>query len=354
MKPYKLTTVKNQAEWNKLIGEFENYQFLQSWQWGEIKKSNGWKASRFLVKVKGKNVAAFQLLTKRVHPRVPITIGYTPRGPVFNPKIANLSRLLSTIENTAKNRGCAYVKVDTDIDETTPTGEKWKKALRSSGWLYSSQQVQPKNTGITDLLNDDPQGEEKLLMNMKKTWRYNIRASVKRGVVVREGTSKDIAKFYKLYVLTGERQSFGVRNLEYYREVYRAFHGNKLTDSMILLSEHPDEEEPLSSAVFIRFKEKVWYFYAASNTKRRADMPNYPMQWEALKWARANGAKLYDWGGASTNLDDPNDQMARVWHFKKGFGVEFFSGVGAWDKPIDTPKWYIFSMLAKVRKAFRG
>lgn len=350
MKPYTLTSIEDQSDWNKALGEFEDYHFLQSWQWGEIKSANGWKASRFLIKSKDKNIAAFQLLTKRVHPRIPITVGYTPRGPVFDIKKVDLPRLLHTIEHTGKNRGCAYVKVDTDINETSAKGEQWLKALRSSEWQYSQQQVQTKNTGVTDLLQDDSEGEEKLLASMKKTWRYNIRVAGKRGVLVREGNSKDIAKFYKLYKVTGERQKFGIRSLEYYREVYRSFHEGQQTDSMVLLSEHPDEKEPLASAVFIRFKEKVWYFYAASSTQRRADMPNYPMQWEAMKWARESGARTYDWGGASTNLDDPNDPMARVWHFKKGFGADFFSGAGAWDKPIDTPKWYIFTLLTKLRK----
>lgn len=350
MKPYTLTTIDNEKQWNEALNEFEDYHFLQSWQWGEIKAANGWKASRFLVKEKDKNIAAFQLLTKRVHPRVPITVGYAPRGPVFDSETIDLPRLLNTIEHTGKNRGCAYVKVDTDIDETSARGEQWLKALRTSGWQFSTQQVQTKNTGVTDLLQGKSDGEDMLLANMKKTWRYNIRVAGKRGVTVREGDSKDIAKFYKLYKVTGERQKFGIRNLEYYREVYRAFHDGAFTDSMILLSEHPNDEEPLASAVFIRFKEKAWYFYAASSTNRRADMPNYPMQWEAMKWARNNGAKTYDWGGASTNLDDPNDPMARVWHFKKGFGAEFFSGAGAWDKPIDTPKWYMFTLLTKLRK----
>lgn len=353
MKPYTLQSVENEAEWNQAVSKFANYHFLQSWQWGEIKSVNGWKTSRFLIKSKHENIAAFQLLTKRVHSRLPITVGYTPRGPVFDGSKVDLPRLLHTIEHTGKNRGCAYVKVDTEVEESSPEGEQWLEALRSSGWQYSAQQVQTKNTGLTDLLKDDPDGEAKLLANMKKTWRYNIRLAGKRGITVREGDSKDVAKFFKLYKATGKRQKFGIRSLEYYREVYRIFHEGQLTDSMILFSEHPDEKEPLASAMFIRFKDKVWYFYAASSLARRADMPNYPMQWEALKWARDSGAKIYDWVGASTDINDPNDRMARVWHFKKGFGAEFFSGVGAWDKPIDTPKWYLFSLLMKLRNTFR-
>lgn len=353
MNQYKLNPIEDKTQWNKLLADFDNYHFLQSWQWGEIKKLNGWHVNRYVIKSKDKNIAAFQLLSRRIHPKVPITVGYTPRGPLFDISLVNLERLLYTIEQTGKNRGFAYIKVDTDIDETTEQGVDWKDALEKAGWQYSPQQVQPKNTGVTDLLPDDPNGEDTILASMKKTWRYNIRNSTKRGVTVRIGSSKDVAKFYSLYKITGERQKFGIRSLEYYREVYRAFQDGKTTDSMILLAEHDNEDEPLSSAVFIRLHDKVWYFYAASSTKRRSDMPNYPLQWEALKWARSTGAQLYDWGGASTNPDNPDDPMANVWHFKKGFGAQLFEGVGAWDKPLNTAQWLLVLLLSKMRKIFK-
>ncbi len=353
MKQYRLTAVDNELGWNTALGELDNYHFLQSWQWGEIKTVNGWKADRFLIKTDNVVVAAFQLLTKRIHPKIPITIGYTPRGPAFDPDKIDMARLLYTVEQAARNSHCAYVKVDTDIEETTIVGKKWTQTLRENGWSYSTQQLQTKNTGVTDLLVDDPNGEDKLLSSMKKTWRYNIRSSARRGIVIQKGTYRDMEKFYKLYETTGSRQNFVIRPLVYYREVYRAFHEGKDTDSMILLSKHPDEKDPLTSSVFIRFHKKVWYFYSASSVVRREDMPNYLLQWEALRWSRNNGAIQYDWGGASTNPDDPNDPMARVWHFKKGFGAKYFSGAGAWDKPINITQWYLLLALTKAKKIFK-
>ncbi len=353
MKQYKLFPVEDEKLWNAALVGFDNFHLLQSWQWGEIKAMHGWQPNRFLVKEKDKYIAGFQLLTRKIHPLVPITIGYTPRGPFFDIDSVDLDRLLYTVETVAKNRNCAYVKVDADLEETSPGGIKWTAALKQNNWRFSPQQPQMKNTGITDLLPDDPKGEEKLLAAMKKTWRYNTRSSVRRGVSVRRGNAKDIAKFYALYKETGTRHRFSIRSSEYYKEVYRAFSGGGLSDSLILLAEHSQEEEPLGSAIFVKFGDKCWYLFAASSDKRRADMPNYPLQWEALKWARSTGAKVYDWGGASSNPDDPNDSMAQVWHYKKGFGAKFFSGTGAWDKPFNTPQWVILHMLNRLRKLAR-
>ncbi len=353
MKQYKLLQIEDEKLWNEALVGFDNFHLLQSWQWGEIKAMHGWQPSRFLIKEKGRYIAGFQLLTKRVHPKVPITIGYTPRGPFFDIDAVNLSRLLYTVELMAKKRNCAYVKVDADLDETSPHGIKWTTALKQNSWRFSPQQVQMKNTGLTDLLPGDPEGEEKLLAGMKKTWRYNTRSSIKRGVSIRQGNAKDISKFYALYKKTSDRHRFSIRGSEYYKEVYRAFNGGDLSDSLVLLAEHEQEDQPLGSAIFVKFGDKCWYLFAASSGKRRADMPNYPLQWEGLKWARSAGASVYDWGGASQDLDNPNDSMAQVWHFKKGFGAKFFSGTGAWDKPFSTGQWAALHMLNRLRKLAR-
>ena len=63
-------------------------------------------------------------------------------------------------------------------------------------------------------------------------------------------------------------------------------------------------------------------------------MPNYLLQWEALRWAMAQGCTRYDWWGAPTDLDDEADGLHGVWQFKQGFGAELQPHVGAWDFPV--------------------
>lgn len=66
----------------------------------------------------------------------------------------------------------------------------------------------------------------------------------------------------------------------------------------------------------------AWYFYGASSEHRRRYMPNYLLQWEALRWALAQGCTVYDWWGAPTDPDAAEDAMQGVWQFKQGFGAE--------------------------------
>ena len=77
-------------------------------------------------------------------------------------------------------------------------------------------------------------------------------------------------------------------------------------------------------------------------------MPNYLLQWEALRWSLAQGCTVYDWWGAPVDLDDPADGLHGVWQFKQGFGAEFQPHIGAWDYVV-SPAGYRLYMEAMPR-----
>jgi lipid II:glycine glycyltransferase (peptidoglycan interpeptide bridge formation enzyme) len=65
-------------------------------------------------------------------------------------------------------------------------------------------------------------------------------------------------------------------------------------------------------------------------------MPNHLLQWEAMRWAKSQGATLYDlWGVAES--EDPNDPMAGVYRFKRGWGGKMIRYIGSFD--------YVYSPL---------
>ena len=320
--------------WRAALAALPQPHVLQSWEWGAIKAETGWRAERIVVAGEdGVTLAACQVLWRQLHPYLPLCVAYAPKGPAVNwADRAAVDAVLAAIERRAFARGCIFLKIDPDVREDLAEGVVLAAKFKRRGWRPSAEQIQFKNTAITDLCAAD----DALLAAMKSKWRYNVRLAERRGIHVRQGGIEDLDAFYRLYVETGQRDGFLTRPLSYYRTAWETFlraeaGATNPAGGALLLAEHDDDAGPVAGLFLFRYGQRAWYFYGASSEQRRRDMPNYLLQWEAMRWAKANGCTAYDWWGAPTHLDDPSDSMQGVWQFKQGFGAEFQPHVGAWD-----------------------
>ena len=327
-------------EWRNVLNRLPAPHVLQSWEWGEVKGQTGWHARHYLLTGTA-GEAAFQLLWRQPVAGVPLRMAYVTKGPLLDWDNLDLVDItLDAIEHEARLLKCIYVKIDPDVRADTTTGHLVLHALQRRGWRYSADQVQFKNTGCSDLTV----GEETLLAQMKQKWRYNVRLAEKRGVTVRQGGEQDFAAFYALYGETGARDGFLIRPYDYYASTWRTFlraqdQADNPAGGVLLLAEHADDPQPLAGLFLLRYGRRAWYFYGASSERHRRDMPNYLLQWEALRWSLAQGCTVYDWWGAPTHPDDPEDPMQGVWQFKQGFGADLQPHIGAWDFAV-SPKLY--------------
>ncbi|MBI3960014.1 MAG: peptidoglycan bridge formation glycyltransferase FemA/FemB family protein [Chloroflexi bacterium] len=338
-------TVESAAEWRSALARLPEPHVLQSWEWGSLKAQTGWQARRFLLTDADRApAAAFQYLWRQPVVRLPLRVGYVPKGPVidWDDEVA-VERTLAAVEETARRTGSLFVKIDPDVDETSLTGRRVAALLRARGWRFSPEQIQFKNTGITRL----DSSEEALLDSFKSKWRYNIRLAERRGLAVRLGGEADLAAFYALYAETGRRDGFLIRPFAYYADVWRTYlaaqdDADNPAGGALLLAEHPEEAALVAGIFLLRYGRRAWYFYGASSEARRRDMPNHLLQWEGMRWARGQGCTVYDWWGAPTAPDDPEDGLQGVWHFKEGFGAELRQQIGAWDWSPAPTLWRLY------------
>lgn len=331
-----LQKIHEAAHWRNTLSALPNPHVLQSWEWGEVKGQTEWRAERFAL-CEGQVVkAAFQFLWRQPTPYLPLRIAYVPKGPVVDWTNGDLvDETLAAIEGQARRCGCIFVKVDPDVREDTTTGRLVLHALERRGWRFSRDQIQFKNTAVTDL----SPGETSLLDGMKSKWRYNIRLAERRGISVRQGSVADLTTFYALYAETAQRDGFLIRPFDYYHTTWQTFLTAQVDPAtpvggVLLLAEHADDPQPVAGLFLLRYGQRAWYFYGASSERQRRDMPNYLLQWEALRWALAQGCTLYDWWGAPTDIENADDPMQGVWQFKQGFGAQFQPQIGAWDYPV--------------------
>lgn len=306
------------AEFDAALLRLPRPHILQSSHWAAL-KAPVWAAVRRLWGDADKPLAAASILARRPG-RLPARILYVPKGPLVSPDLAAWERVLADLEAEARRQRAIFIKIDPDVAADSELGQALIGRLLGRGWRLSAEQIQFRNTVLSDL----SVGEEALLAGVKQKTRYNIRLAERKGVVVRP--SADFGTFYRLYAETAARDDFLIRPRDYYLAVMERMQGAGL--GQLLLAEAGGE--PAAGVFLLHFGPTAWYFYGASSSQGRELMPNYLLQWQALRWARAQGCAVYDWWGAPDHLDAA-DGMAGVYRFKEGFGPRFTPWIGAWD-----------------------
>lgn len=279
------------------------------------------------------------MVLKRRVPRLPLSILYVPKGPALDFHDVPLRRqMLAQLEQLARREKAIFIKIDPEVvrswglddERVSPLGKATMRDLTERGWRLSDDQVQFRNT-VELYLN---RTEEDLLAAMKPKTRYNIRLAERKGVVVRRGTPADFPAIAEMYQETAARDGFTVRPKEYYLDGWTALYQARMAQPLVA----EVESRPVAAVILVRFGERVIYMYGASRNEARERMPNHLLQWEAIRWAREQGARVYDFWGAPDEFAE-HDRLWGVWRFKAGFNGEVVRFIGAWDFPA-RPLWY--------------
>jgi lipid II:glycine glycyltransferase (peptidoglycan interpeptide bridge formation enzyme) len=253
-------------------------------------------------------------------------------------------RVLSELESLAKREKAILIKIDPEVvrywgveqERKSPVGAQFIKDLKERGWRYSAEQIQFRNTVILDLTRS----EEDLLASMKSKTRYNIRLAGRKGIIIRQGTAEDFPTLAAMYQETAQRDGFTIRPVDYYLDAWKSFYDAGAAQPLIA----EFEGEPVAAVILIRYGSRAIYMYGASTDRERQRMPNYLLQWEAIRWAKAEGCAIYDFWGAPDEFVE-TDPLWGVWRFKDGFQGDVVWHMGAWDYPA-RPFWYtIYSKI---------
>ncbi|HEY7347380.1 MAG TPA: peptidoglycan bridge formation glycyltransferase FemA/FemB family protein [Ktedonobacterales bacterium] len=358
-----LLEADQRAFWDSFVAAATHGHVLQSWGWGELKAAFGWRVVRVALWDSDRRqvLAGAQILFRSI-PFTPLSVAYIPKGPVLDwSDTALCQRFFQELHPLLRARHAALLRVDPDLPEyislpdADSVEDKGKSAqrdadgadpgdtfadvyraaegvgvarqLRALGFRPVEDSIQPRRTIAVDLTPD----ERTIALHQKPKWRYNAGLAARKGVTVRVATSVgDVRRWYALLQVTGQRDRFGVHTFDYYEYAWKTF-GEQ---ARLLLAEH---EGKLLAGIFVTLvgRESI-YLYGASSNEGRSLMPNHLLQWEAMRWAKAQGATLYDlWGVAES--EDPNDPLAGVYRFKRGWGGKMIRYIESFD--------YVYSPL---------
>jgi peptidoglycan pentaglycine glycine transferase (the first glycine) len=313
----------NLAEWNAFLEKHPDVHLLQTGEWGELKSSFGWSAVRLVVEDIG-----VQILFRRIP--LGLTFAYIPKGPLLpkdKPPLAVVARFWAEVNRLCRRRRAIFLKVEQNV-----WASEDENAVPSPGLSMnpSPLNVQPACTLIIDLTGS----EEEIFERMKPKTRYNIRLAGRKGVVVH--ATDDLQGFYQVMQVTSRRMDFHVHSLEYYRRAYELFHPKGMCE--LLVAEC--EGRLLATVMVFASGRQAYYLYGASSDEERNRKATYPLQWEAILWAKRRGCREYDmWGVPNEDEgtleasgEEREDGLWGVYRFKKGFGGTFKRSVPTLDR----------------------
>ena len=338
--------IDERERWNASLRALPGAHVLQTWDWGEFKRATGkWTPLRLAFERRGQAVALASLLTRKIGP---LRAVYVSKGPALDYADSELTAQVLTELEARANRFCVWLKIDPDViaatgmpksaDESVhEDGLAVERLLGGRGWRFSGAQPQFRNTFTIDL----SRSEGDILAAMSGSARRKIRVAEKKGVTIRSAALDDLPLLYQLYQITGERDHFLIRPFDYYRRAWEQFMRAGLAHGLIA----EFEGRAIAHVILFHFGRKCWYFYGASSNEERRRMPNYALQWEAIKWAKAQGCEAYDMWGAPDAFDE-SDSLWGVYQFKRGFRGQLTRHIGAWDFAPHPTLYYIYHQFA--------
>jgi serine/alanine adding enzyme len=319
----KRTLATEQERWDGELQELASpAPLLQSWDWGRVQESSGWRPTYEKL-----GQARALVLQRRVGPAVE---AYVPRGPV-----PATTEAIDALVTWARRAGVARLVVEPEAPR------EFREVLSERGFERVAP-TQPEHTRIIELIKPD-----ELLQTFRHGRRYNIRTGIKRGVVVEEG--KDAAELARQSAAVERRESIHLPSRRYYQllldllpwcRTYTAF--------------SPDKREPLATVLVARFAGRGYSLFAGRTGARRELMGNDLAWWAGISAAAESGCADFDLWGIPPSNARPGHPWEGLGMFKSEFGGEAVTYAGAWELLLSGVGAKILGAEKRTRALIRG
>ena len=328
----------DRADWTSFVKSHPQGHFMQSWEWAELKGTQGWEPYFFAVENAGRIVGGTLVQKKRL-PVLGKSILYSPRGPLLAADAQlSLAELVAEVGRFASGNGAIFWRVDPYLspDEAGTTFSDTGFVPVPREWSYWNAPKYLMHLPLDGTV-------EELFSRMGSTARNETRQAAKSGVTVDYGTTDDLDDFFALMIRTAEKKKIPHHDIVYYRTLYEPLGKS----GMVQLFLARREGKTGSAGISLRFGSTAWLMYLASDYSVKHS--NRALQWEMVKWAVESGCTRYDFRGTACNYPPrESDPGYGVYKFKKSFGADTAIMAGYFDA-VFSPAWYRMFRFAEEK-----
>jgi lipid II:glycine glycyltransferase (peptidoglycan interpeptide bridge formation enzyme) len=306
------------SQWNILVKNSSSSGFMQSLQWAQFKKHQGYRIIAIGLFLENNLVGgALGYLPEKTNGQGIICV---PEGPVLDWQdeqmaTKGLGLIEQAMEIEALQAGAMALRIEPRL---SPPLERCLRTFKRA-----PVDLLPNETLCLNLRLS----EKELLALMHHKCRYNIGLARKKNVVIREyKDASALSDFYPALIEAAQRDDF-------FAEPRSFFDG--LCDSLcpsgmvrIFIASH--EDDILGSLLLLTYGKRATFLYGGITNTKRQLMAGYALQWQAIQKAKELNCDTYDFYGY-TEFDDENHDYSRFSRFKRQFGGKMEKFIGAHD-----------------------
>lgn len=277
----------------------------QSYGWGEVRRTAGWRPVRMLAMSAGNCVAAASILVKF---RAGVAVCWIPGGPtgpvvLFGSDFRRaLKRLLGA--------WALYCRVS--LLRAEQPGES--EILVAGNWKRPARNM---SSGLTVLYSLEG-NEETRLKRASANWRHNLKRSGRYNLRVERWETPDVAALLALYREMEARKSIPVQHTK--DELTAIIH--HLKDRVVLYRCLDTSGNLLAVRAAYLFGDRAMDLLAVAGGAARKVYASHAILWALLNHCQDRGLHYYDLSGV-----DPVGNKG-VFDFKSGTGAQLVECVG--------------------------
>ena len=202
--------------------------------------------------------------------------------------------------------------------------------------------TQPQHTRILQL-----RSPEEMLKTFRHGRRYNIRAGLQRGVVIKE--AKDAAELARQSAAVERRESIHLPDRRYYDLLLEL-----LPWCRTYVAYEDETKEALATVLVARHAGRAYSLFAGRSGARPKLMGNDLAWWAAISAAAQAGCRDFDLWGVPPPGAGPDHPWHGLGFFKSEFGGEEVTYPGAWELVLSEVGAKLIALDKRSRTYVRG
>ena len=336
----KVEDCHSKKEWDDFITQFQEANFLQSWDFYEFYKNIEHQIVRRVVRQEGKIIAAYAGEVEPAKRGRHLAIAGGPILDWQNPALVKV--VFDDMKHIAEKLQCIFVRVRPQLENNSESVKIFTEHNFKKAPMYLSVEY----AGVLDLTKS----EDEILAGMRQRLRRALRKAEKNDIKIETTTDPAaIKQFYQIELQTAKRHAFYAFSENFLTKQFEAFAKNN--EAVLYIAKK--DSEILAENFMIFYGNEASYHYGVSSElgTKYSGAPLLHMQ--AMRDARKRGITRYNFWGI-VDEDDTKHRFYGVSVFKRGFGVQELKYLPAHDLIINKPAYYLKTYLIEsLRRKIR-